>query len=71
MKDMKKEVGEVQSTLNKKNGSKPSRTIDFASRFILLIKSNLKFILSIIITNINAKSTVIKGFEPPLPPMKK
>jgi hypothetical protein len=30
--------GEVQSTLNQKNGSKSSRIIDFASRFILLIK---------------------------------
>jgi hypothetical protein len=54
-----------------KNGSKPSRIIDFASRFILLIKSNLKFIFSIIITNLNSKLTVIKGFESPLPPMKK
>jgi hypothetical protein len=30
-------AGEVQRALNQKVGSKPSRAIDFASRFVLLI----------------------------------
>jgi hypothetical protein len=47
------EVGEVQSTLNQKIGSKSSRTIDFVSRFILLINLSSKFVLSIIITNLD------------------
>jgi hypothetical protein len=36
------EVGEVQSSLNQKLGSKLLRAVDFASRFILLIKSKFK-----------------------------
>jgi hypothetical protein len=36
------EVGEVQSILNQKISSKSSRTIDFISRFVLLIKSKFK-----------------------------
>jgi hypothetical protein len=34
--------GEVQSTLNQKVGSKSSRTVDFVSRFIFLIKFKFK-----------------------------
>jgi hypothetical protein len=54
--------GEVQNILNQKNDSKSFRTVDFASRFVLLIKSKLKFIFSIIIMNFDAKSTVLKDF---------
>jgi hypothetical protein len=39
-------VGEVQNTLNQKVDSKPSRTVDFASRFVMIIESmnfKLKF----------------------------
>jgi hypothetical protein len=36
-----KEVGE-QSNLNQKISSKPSRTVDFALRFVLLTKSKFK-----------------------------
>jgi hypothetical protein len=36
------EVGEVQNTLNKKIGSKPLRTVDFASRFVMIVE-NMNF----------------------------
>jgi hypothetical protein len=34
--------GEVQSPLNQNLGSKPLKAVDFASRFVLLIKSKFK-----------------------------
>jgi hypothetical protein len=34
--------GEVQSTLNKKNSSKSFITVDFASRFVMIIE-NMNF----------------------------
>jgi hypothetical protein len=46
-------VGEVQNTLNQENGSKSSKIVDFVSRFVFLI----------IITNLNAKSTILEGLE--------
>jgi hypothetical protein len=57
-------VGEVQRPLNQKLGSKPLRAIDFVLRFVLSIKSKFKkFILSIVITNLDVKSMALKGFE--------
>jgi hypothetical protein len=43
--------------LNQKISLKVSKIVDFVSRFVLLIDSNLKFVLSIIVTNLDAKST--------------
>jgi hypothetical protein len=58
-----KEVGEIQSTLNQKNGSKPFRAVDFASRFIMIIE-NMNFKLRHYkSTNLNVKSTILKDFE--------
>jgi hypothetical protein len=37
-----KGMGEVQSTLNQKLGSKSSRTVNFVSRFVFLIKFKFK-----------------------------
>jgi hypothetical protein len=57
--------GEFQSTLNQKISSKPSRIVDFISRFVMIIESmnlDLNFIKS---TNLDAKSTVLESFEPP------
>jgi hypothetical protein len=55
-------VGEIQIPLNQKAGSKFSRTIDFASRFVMIIESmNFKFIEN---ANLDAKSTALEGFEP-------
>jgi hypothetical protein len=53
---------EVQNPLNKKIISKPLRAVDFASRFVITIESmNFEFIKS---TNLDAKSTALKDFEP-------
>jgi hypothetical protein len=43
------EVGEVQSPLNQKLGSKLLRVVDFASRFVITIES-MKFEARFVIT---------------------
>jgi hypothetical protein len=48
------DAGEVQIPLNQKLGSKPLRAVDFTLRFIIIIES----------TNLDAKLTALKDFEP-------
>jgi hypothetical protein len=47
----------------KKMSSKPLRVVDFASIFILTIKSKFKIHTFNSITNLDAKSTALKDFE--------